>query len=433
METKLSPERSHDELISWLGYLKSSRTRHVPEDWMALWKLFDHSDGTVRYLAFELALKSDDELLARRHYKSDWAASNNKGYLENWAGSHLLAAAATAENFATIVKRIDPQWQSALWAKFEYALQYAASFEAFLRYSIERELNPPRSRHYPEYHCSPATATLALLQQKTGELTSLADQLFEKPSFGFERYTWPRMELLRAFFSVDPPRAAKYWRALRSANTGIRMSSSDVDALPFEASDGKEVCDLRASLIAAASTDWLLLGVGAHIARHERGAWAVSHIRELLAGATTSGDIARAVTLAGFLDNSPEARHLWNEGDLKQPLIDGWLGIVYAEARERIVAAWNALDWLKAALAADTDERFFSYWNLFVRWSDLRVLPIAARQITNAMPSLSKRRADFIAFNWDAVNGNAQKAKNNYERTLFFTTTGYRLAMMWAN
>jgi hypothetical protein len=434
LEDELHPSRAPKRLVSWLAYLKCSSPVRFPEDWEPLWKLFDHEDGNVRYLAFELALASRDKRLARRLHESDWAVAAGRGVLENWAGSMLLCEAATDENFTSVSKRIDPQWSGVLWEHFGYDPAYSSPFEAFLASSAEHELNPLPSRQFPEYRCNPEQATRKLLEQKATLLTGLAERLFaaEGAMSAFVRDEWPRLQLLQAWFAHDPAHAAGFWRTLVTRSNPFRGTSEELDELPFEASDGEEVNALRVFLLERARDDWALAGIGMFIARHQRAEWAVGRLRQMLAEPACPGDIARAITLAGLLDDSPAAREVWAQ-DLATAPLDGWLGVVYRDARQNIERAWRALDWIDRMFEADTDERFFACWQLFIRLADRRLHPIASRRVAAKLDSLNPRRRDFISLNWREVGEHIKKAKNDREATLFSYRIGHRLALPWGD
>jgi hypothetical protein len=434
LEDELHPSRAPKRLISWLAYLKCSSPVQLPEDWEPLWKLFNHEDGSVRYLAFELALASRDKRLARRLYESNWTVAAGRGVLENWAGSMLLCEAATDENFTSVSERIDPQWSGVLWERFGYDPAYSGPFEAFLTSSVEHELDPPPSRQFPEYRCNPEQATRKLLEHKTALVTGLAERLFaaEARMSAFVRDEWPRLQLLQAWFAHDPAQAAGFWRTLTTRSSPFRGTSEELDELPFEASDGEDVNALRVFLLERARDDWALAGIGMFIVRHQRAEWAVGRIRHMLAEPTCPGDIARAITLAGLLDDSPAAHELWAQ-DLATAPLDGWLGVVYRDARQNIERAWRALDWIDRMFEAGTDDRFFACWQLFIRLADRRLHPIASRRVAARLDSLNPRRRDFISLNWRDVREHVKKAKNDREATLFSYRIGHSWALPWGD
>lgn len=394
--------------------------------------MFDHEDGTVRFLAFNIALRSNDKELAQRLYETEWKASSDHSIEENGWGSCLLSLAATPETFETIRKRIDPQWSDKLWRNFDYDPAFINPFRTFLSSSVEHECNAPSTRTFPEYQCSPADATRKFLEFESSTVTALADRLFDLkrvPAMG--GYGWPRKEILQAFFESDPQQAAIYWRKMDEGKESIMGKSEVFDGMPFAGSDGDEVNELRDVLLKRAKNDWEIMALAVAIARHERSAWAVEWIKRTLAEPETSADIARAVTLAGLLDDSVPARELWTN-ELRKPPLGGWIEFTYFQAKQNIEKAWNTLHWLDQVFAAETDEQFFAFWRLFALSADYRLVSIASPRLRQKPDSMNPRHSDFIDFNWMSVVKQATNEKNTLERTLFATSVGFRQALPWA-
>jgi hypothetical protein len=240
------------------------------------------------------------------------------------------------------------------------------------------------------------------------------------------------MELLRAFFEVNPQRAAIYWRKMEESKELAIDRSGDFNGMPFVGPSSDEVNELREMLLRKAQNDWELMTLAANIARHKQGDWAVEWIKRTLAEPESAGDIARAVTLAGLLDDSVTAKGIW-ANELSEPPLGGWIEIVYAHAKQRIERAWDAFNWLDRMFAAETDEQFFAFWRLFAISADYRVIPLAAYRMRQRPDSMNPRHSDFVDFEWIRVVERTQKAKNNMKRTLFATPTGFRWALPWAS
>ena len=272
----------------------------------------------------------------------------------------MLSLAATPETFEAISKRIDPQWSEALWRNFGYELAFKGPFKDFLTSSVERECNPPAKRTFPEYRCSPAEATRKLLEQDSSAVIALADRLFyaERVS-AFGGYQWPYIEILLAFFELNPRQAAGYWRRMEERKEPFIGKSEVFDGMPFVGSNSDEVNELREMLVRNAKNDWELMTLAVAIARHERCDWAVEWVKRTLAEPESPGDIARAVTLAGLLDDSVVARDLW-ANELCEPPLGGWIEIVYSQAKQDIERAWDALYWLDRVFAAKTPPAYRS-------------------------------------------------------------------------
>jgi hypothetical protein len=318
-----------------------------------------------------------------------------------------------------------------LWSKSGYDPAYCGPFRNFVEDSIEREIVPPKSRSFPEYHCHPIEATTKLCQQDPGLFALLSEKLFSAPLRLFFFFTWPQREILEACFKCDPARAATLWTRARSSAKGSLVNSSDFNLLPFAAAPDC-VRRLCCDLIEAVSDDWQLAELASRVVEHDHVSEIVEWIRQTLSCASSAGDIARAVTLAGFLDNSDCVRTLW-ETELKEPLLDGWIGTVHARAKDQIQRNWNALYWLNQMLEAKSDEDFFGRWRLFAKAVDYSILPRAGGIIRNRLDLLPARQRSFIQYNWKTLNETTEKVtKQELERSLFFTSKGPSYAMPWA-
>jgi hypothetical protein len=216
------------------------------------------------------------------------------------------------------------------------------------------------------------------------------------------------------------------------AKTPIRTKSEAFDSLPFEGPDSHEVSALREMLLGRATNDWMLMALAVVVIRNQRVDWAVEWIKRTLAAPGDTGDIARAITFAGLLDDSQLVRELWTN-ELRDAPLGGWIGVVYAHAKQRIERAWNAAYWLDSAFAAKSDEEFFARWRLFTHLADYRVLPIAARRLRNRPAGLKPRHSEFMDFIWNRICDRAKQEKNNMEGALFATRTGFDWARPWAD
>lgn len=429
---RLRPDQPIERLAGWLVYLMLSTPRKLPESWDVLARLFDHEDAGIREYAFRVAVEARDSYLAKRHLKSSWVASAERSAKENWGGVSLLAMLVTRRSFKAIAERTGPEWSMIPWHVVKYRPDCAYAFEAFLKARVEQELNPPRSRTMLGYRINHERATKKLVEQKPHELAQLADRLFDvgdDPAFA--RYEFPRMELMQAFLELRPAKGAQYWTKL-SQSGGMFQPGEDIEQAPFEASDGEEVNALRRQQIMDASSDWKLLTLATFIVRHKRTPWAIALITELLGSSGASGDIARAITLAGFLDDSPIVRSLW-ENDLAAAPIDGWIGAVYQDAKLNIHKTWRCLEWLDVALAAKDDERFFVAWELFAHLCERSAIPVAAQRIRTKPKMRSPRQREFIALRFKKIHDKAMKSESQLKGRLFSFRIGHRWAKPWAD
>ncbi|MCK1354221.1 hypothetical protein IVB56_24970 [Bradyrhizobium sp. CW7] len=428
---RLAENQPLDQIMGWLAYLVLSGPKELPKHWEVLSTLLAHESAAIRECVFSIALDARDPFLAKQHLQSAWAASATRSYKENWTGTTLLAMRVTPETFKAIAERAGLEWNFIPWRKLKYRRDCAYAFMASLKDAVELELNPPKSRSMLGYRANRLEPVKKLIEQEPEELVALADRLFAvegDPAFG--RYEFPRMDLMRAFLDLDPAKGASYWTKLSRSNS-IFAAGEDIEQAPFESDDAEEVNDLRRQQIMDASNDWKLLTVATFIIRHKRTAWALGLIKKLLAS-EAPGDIARAITLAGFMDDSAAVRSLWMSELAKAPL-DGWISDVYLHAKDNIEKTWMCLGWLDAALKAKNDHSFFAAWSLFTQLCQRNVVPIAAQRINVRLNTRSQRQKDFIALNWKKVHDDTMKLESQRKDQLFSVRTGHRWAKPWAD
>ncbi|MGY4335626.1 hypothetical protein [Bradyrhizobium sp. LM2.9] len=429
---RLAPDQPIDRLAGWLVYLVLSAPKQLPKNWEVLATLLTHEDTSIRETAFLVALNAQDTFQAKRHLQSAWAASPDRSAKENSTGVSLLAMHVTPKSFKAMAERASNEWSMILWRKVKYRPDCAYVFDAFLKDAVERELNPPASHTMLGYRVNHFAATKKLVEQKPSELTALADRLFatdDNPAFA--RYEFPRVDLVRAFLDLDPAKGAQYWTKL-SRSDGMFKAGEDIEQMPFEADDGEHVNQLRRQQIMDASSDWKLLTLSTFIVRHKRSAWAVALVKELLSTAETSGDIARAVMIAGYLDDSAAMRALWKNELVKAPL-GGWIEAVYRRAKANFQKTQRCLGWLDVALAAKNDESFFVAWELFIHLCEKNAIPLAAARIRARLNTRSQRQKDFIALSWKRVHDKAKQSEGQLKDTMFSLRVGHRLARPWAD
>jgi hypothetical protein len=238
------------------------------------------------------------------------------------------------------------------------------------------------------------------------------------------------MDLMRAFLDLDPAKGARYWTQLVRSDS-IFAAGEDIEQAPFESRDTEEVNELRLQQVMDASNDWKLLTVATFVIRHKRTAWAIELIRKLIASETPS-DVARAIMLAGFMDDSAAVRSLWKKELAGAPL-DGWIGDVYHHAKGNIEKTWMCLGWLDTALKAKNDESFFAAWSLFTRLCQRNAVPVAAHRINATLKTRSQRQNNFIRLNMQHVHDNTMKLENQLKDQLFSFRIGHRWAKPWAD
>ncbi|XSC42209.1 hypothetical protein ACF1BQ_027385 [Bradyrhizobium sp. RDT10] len=300
---RLAPTQPIDKLAGWLAYLMLCEPKQLPARWEVLAALLAHENPSIRELVFLIALNANDVFLANRHLQSTWAASDKRSAQENARGALLLSLLVTPKTFKAISERIGPERSAVPWHKVKYRPDCAYAFEAFLKAAVERELSPPASRTFSGHRVTHGAATKRLVEQKPDEIAALADRLFaveDDPAFG--RWEFPRTDLMEAFLYTNPAKGAQYWTRL-SETDGPFKAGDDIEEAPFEANDGEVINELRKKQIMRANNDWKLLTLSSFIVRRKRIAWAVSLIKELLAKPEAPGDIARALMIAGFLDD----------------------------------------------------------------------------------------------------------------------------------
>jgi hypothetical protein len=146
-------------------------------------------------------------------------------------------------------------------------------------------------------------------------------------AFGFDSF--PVIDLIKALCTVCPADGARLWSALWPHYGISSWSLPRFEQVPFSATD-PIFSSLRDRVLAAALSDAKIETVVTVAAGNGHLDWLFSQMDMLLA-APTAGEIARGLTIARFLDPSPEADAAWQRVEA-MPL-SSWLAKIRSRAR----------------------------------------------------------------------------------------------------
>lgn len=135
----------------------------------------------------------------------------------------------------------------------------------------------------------------------------------------------------------------------------------------------------------------------------------------------SAGLIARGLTLAGFLDQTPEAEALWN-GRLAAAPTTGWLASVHRRSRARYDQHCWASHWARRYREAKSDDEALAAHELMIASCDPRIyFEGVGRPMAEEMETWSWRRQTHWRLRWPAITTAAKACKDGYKK-LFLTT-----------
>lgn len=167
--------------------------------------------------------------------------------------------------------------------------------------------------------------------------------------------SFPVLDTMRALKDKAPDVVLSAFNAIQQGVSHSIYSKDPLHEIPFEmkrseASDA--VCD---EILSSAITDEALLSIAFYCYKHHRVDWLMERIDDLEARSRPA-DLAKAITLLGFCDQSAEADERWRILELNPPK-DPWIRRVYETSRENYRRNGLARAALQEFWKTDLDER----------------------------------------------------------------------------
>ena len=345
-------------------------------------------------------------------------------------GSMVLCEAINDDTLSDYSERIDPLalGNLAVRRQTDDALQ---AFANSVRTSLADLMGKTGTRIAHAHWTDNREALDLLVQRRSEELVEWLAPIFEDGQKSFRIFIedYPIVGLCRALLENRPADGARLWLTLfKGYDEGI-VRSEEFETLPIAAPDHPEIDAIRASVLDWAKTDLDLWKIAHAAIEHDRQAWMLHSIQRDLDG-TSAGVVARGVTLAGFLDFTPEAEALWHER-LADPPAAGWLSKVHGWASRRYRLNKWAHHWFDLFLAERDRDRAFGFYLLFSDCADRRALVWAGRQIALIFDDLPETWRIHWSFCWPTLVKQVKKHDNQRKKNLFGTSIFVQSQAPW--
>jgi hypothetical protein len=150
--------------------------------------------------------------------------------------------------------------------------------------------------------------------------------------------------------------------------------------------------------------------------------WLLGLIREDLTN-SGPGRVACGLTIAGFLDASTKAEHLWKQ-TIDMLSLSGWPLEVLVAARLAYQRNIDARYWLEQYLTASDCDRAFDYLNLFAERTDSRSHIWMGSIVEAYRQNVPRALLEHMNAKIDEMQSSRKKVEDARKKTLFFTAIG---------
>ena len=420
LEEILVPTAETRILTGWLGLLAHSDLTEMPAGYPPVAALLRHENADVRTAAMHVAQNAPDNALCNILRDSGWTVSGLSGD-EAVYGSTALARANPIPG-DTRPTDIIPLALGYLARQWPDETRYVQAFADHVRSRVDRELNPPRAtqgfghaiddrRSYDRLVADDPEGVEAWIAPATsGVRLDLGHMLFSADK--------AIIELCRALLRAGRPSGAAVWRALIAGMAETNVKSDDLRIMVFELPLNEVTALVRREALDALNFDYQLYEAASALRRQDDSAGLIALINEMLGRSTY--DQARALVLAGELDNDDTADALWRDRILPTAL-PRWLSDVRATALRRYRTNIQAKHWMAAFIDSTNPIRQFGAFELFIYTAGRTCARWATRMMDEARPRVSPRAYDQWRINVPIINARLKDDGKAAKDTLAFT------------
>jgi hypothetical protein len=350
---------------AWLQYLAHVDLRQMPKGWSTLRILLTHEDDSIRALAVEVAWNAQDAILATMFASSGWRVDDGKSDNERAYGSLLLSLASNLTP-TELCDRVHPEVLGSLIESHTSERLYMDRFAAH----VKRSLVPSENRGIKQPLLTRVRGWSQLVGDRPEELQAwlrpFSAQLTAHPMFLM--YRFPFRDALAALGTIDPEMAAQIIERQIDKQRGSAMRIEEVWNVAMRV-PGEPGDRLREVVLDAANNDEKLFAVVDRAYCGNNEAWLYRAIERDLED-VSSGIVARAITLAGFLNADALANSLWER--ITATSATGWLADVQSVSYARFLRHQWSMHWRDRYIAA-LDEEAFAAHELLVATIDARM------------------------------------------------------------
>ncbi len=399
----LDPANEPKRLIGWLGLVRYSTLDALPPGFAPVAALLGHENNEVRKAAIQVAVQAPDPQLANIVRDSGWRAADRDAQ-EAVHGSFALVEADWVEGDDR-AERVYPMALGSLARRWPEDARYQQAFAAYVKDRVDRELSPNGRIHGFGFRIEDRLSYTRLIEEQGDEVeTWLAPVIAGAPiASGHMMFSAERavVEVIRALLDAGRESGAAALRALLKTMRGSSLKSDELLILPFRVAHNVITDALRWESLGAAILDDTLHDIAQALQRRDETPWLIDAVDKMMGG--TVLDHARALVLAGELDDTPEAGALWLE--VINPLaLSPWLSNVREEARRRYRRNIHARAWLTRFCDTQNPQEAFSAFDLFAHSASRTCVRWATDTLDAARPRLSQRAIQHWEMNVPALN-----------------------------
>lgn len=432
LTTCLDATHPPEGLVRVLEFLVAAQAQ-LPQGYAPLMLLIEHSDPQVRGFALMLIWQLKDSVLDGA-IRDKWAFDSGMTLPERKYGSLILCRTATDGDVTSVIQRIDPQALGYL-ATHSGSSEAQSAFKNYVQAQVELLARGEGPISFLAFWAddlgATSTAIGALVRTSADEVFSWFAPLMSNGAHLQAHEEFPFVLICRQLLTHAPEKGAVLWNKLHDLShaSSMRFQIEGFDTMPFAVPDSPAVSALRTKVLNSAKTDGELASSTTAACENQAHTWLIHHVEEALKQDVV-GDVARAITVAGLLDNSPEADRLWAEALTASPAA-GWLAEVrshaYADYQDNIRARY----WFERFLREPDHDKAHGAYLLFLASVDGRAVEWAPRVIGSRSDQTPTAHRAHHALCWPEVRKRAETRARERERTLFHTDIPSRLQAPW--
>lgn len=416
----LNPDSEPRLLVGWLGLLLHSDVADMPSGFAPVASLFGHDNADVRTAASRVAANVPDPGLANMLRDSGWTVAD-RARDEAFQGSIALAEAELVEGEDRPCKILSITL-GYLARRWPDEPAFAEAFAHNVKEKVDSELTPVGSTQGYGYAMHDRDSYARLVSEQGDQVERWLQPAIEGSPISFAHMLFSAdkatLGLCRALIDAGSETGAFVWRALVETMGNSNLKFDGLPVMPFDASLNAVSEPLRHEALAAANRDDILFDIAATVQQRGETDWLITAIAELFG--RTVFEHAKALVLAGELDNSPDAETLWETVILPQTL-PHWLGEVRNHAHRRYRTNARAKIWLSRFCAAADPVEAFSAFELFTLTVGRVGTHWAADTVDAAKPDMSERAYVHWLINVPQLNARLKAVDKDAKDLLAYT------------
>ncbi|HEY5723980.1 MAG TPA: hypothetical protein VIT45_16845 [Allosphingosinicella sp.] len=419
LETVLTDDADPALVAGWLTLLAHSDLNDMPPGYAPVARLMRHPDTKVRAAAMHVAWQADDKILCNRLRDDGWTTSQMEGD-EALHGSTALCCAEPidSDNRSSLILPLAIGCLSRTWPDQS---EYREAFARHVEQRIRSELNPPRSSEGFGYRFDDRLSYRKLVEANPERVEQWIAPALEgaRIPIGHMLFSADQaiIEVTRALLWIGRPSGQTLWRALVKSMNESSVRSDGLRLMPFETPLNSVVEELRHDGLDSATLDQHLFDIASALRRRKEEDWLITAIRPMLKSSVY--DLARAIVLAGELDNHAGSEALWD--DILALKLSQWLDEVRDLAWRRYLSNIQARNWLGAFITAPDPITAFSAFELFRLTASRTAGSWATTMMESAKEKVPARWYDHWLINVPGLNAQMKAVSKAAKDHLAFT------------